>query len=593
MASRARPSSLVGTFLNLLLCATAVGATQWTVTKYYVITESTSVYSTYTSESWAQYTFTETLALKDDVTPTATAAISIATTTNAYETALEVVQIYLPPGEVPLADLVTSTTFSLSYDQAYTYYYQPIEYTAPSSCPTQFTVSTYTAVTIPTEVAAKYTYTSADTSVMTYNDGGRYTYVSAYLPTAVLAPTGDLKSDFIYSYYVADCRNPTASGGAYYGPGGGYGGSHSDGSSAFHCSEYYGCYLVVWVIVIAVLIPCLFLFGFLENYLWFRRLMLGKGTLRFGTVSWIVMSLVVLCFTRPVSARSKEDQERLRTQWKAIPAGQRIKLWFKWGFRHRYPVELLGVHPTYKNGNPPPLHMQPQMQQGGPGDVNNPQTGGFVYYTGEDGKMYQQWYQGQQMPQQGPYSHTQSPPPGQFTPGQQGSTVTYYPPQQSRQQNGPPQGYPPPGYPPQSFSPSTSPPPPQGYPPQGFAQQGYPPQGYPPQGYPPQNYASPGSQQSYVPPQSGTPGPQMVSASPQSPYAQASMNDRAPQVSPSPAQEMPHAPPASPPQELWTAPTTSEGPGQTHDAPAAGVPSGANPREPHLPGDGGVRPAGN
>jgi hypothetical protein len=95
-----------------------------------------------------------------------------------------------------------------------------------------------------------------------------------------------------------------------------------------------------WVIAIATILPILFFLGFLESYCWFSRLMIGRSCLRGGTVCWILISLWVLCFTRIQDGRPEPEQVVLRQMWKETPRCQRLRLWRKWGFRHKYPDVL-------------------------------------------------------------------------------------------------------------------------------------------------------------------------------------------------------------------------------------------------------------
>jgi hypothetical protein len=259
-----------------------------------------------------------------------------------------VVEVYLPAGAVAETDIQTGPPSIVNH--ANTVYMEPVVYTAPAFCPTAFTVSTTVLVLIPPEVADQVTPTSVTTIIY----GSTYTVVSAFLSLGAAPQASQL--DPVYSSFIANCRNPTATGSAYWGPYGQPPGSTgSTGSSGRAdklqvCAVLTGCTsLRTWIIVVATLLPSLFVLGWLESYIWFRRLMLGKTALRFGTVCWILISLWVLCLTRISPARSAEDQATLRTQWSGMGAGTRWKLWWKWGFRHAYPAELLGPDPRIPN----------------------------------------------------------------------------------------------------------------------------------------------------------------------------------------------------------------------------------------------------
>ena len=298
-------------------------------------------------------------------------------------------------------------------------------------------MTTVTGVNIPSQVTDQYTPTSTATSIATYGD--RYTYITAYLaPSAVPLSNSPATSDFIYSYYIADCRNPTATDDSYYGPSSGGGSSGDDGddgddgprsgggSSESTATRALRTWVIV-VIVILVLLVVLFFFGFLENFLWFRRLMLGKSTLRFGTISWILISLWVACFTRSQSARTPEDQARLKQQWEAMSGGTKWKLWWKWGFRHAYPVDLLGDPNTPGSAPMGPPQMQAMAFQGQPpSDPKNPMATAQPY-AGAPPQQHQ--WGGQPMYQ---YAQPGQPVQGQYPMQFQGQPPQYQHPMQQQ-----------------------------------------------------------------------------------------------------------------------------------------------------------------
>lgn len=269
-----------------------------------------------------------------------------------------------------------------------------------------------------------------------------YIYETWFLPEGQ-APFNS-EDDYYYTEYIESCTTPYQYTGYDYsytydpypsatgfGGGGSSGGGSSGGSGSYrsYCISYYGsgCTdMKVWIIVIAVIIPALFILGIFESYFWFRRLMLGKGCLRFGTVSWICLSLWVACFTRSQSRRSPEDQKLLRENWKKTSFGTALKLWLKWGFKHRYPVPILGQYSRNTVGIVPegqPLPMPGMVQTNGtyPGGPAPP-PGAFI--ANGQGQTY--YY-----PQQGwtPGPNNQAypmPPPGQaYMPGPNG-VVQYY-----------------------------------------------------------------------------------------------------------------------------------------------------------------------
>jgi hypothetical protein len=148
--------------------------------------------------------------------------------------------------------------------------------------------------------------------------------------------------------------------------------------------------------------------------------MMGKSAMRFGTVCWVLISLWVMCFTRMQDRRSVEDQKLLAEKWKNMGSGAAFKAWWKWGFRHRYPEELLGQFSMTTVGIVPPGQpLNPAMAQapgafqpGAPGGgALQPVPGapGQVYYYGPPPPGWVQAPNGGFIPPQG-YTY---PPPQQ------------------------------------------------------------------------------------------------------------------------------------------------------------------------------------
>jgi hypothetical protein len=124
------------------------------------------------------------------------------------------------------------------------------------------------------------------------------------------------------------------------------------------------------------------------------------------------MSLWCILLTRKSQERSKEDQVLLKQYWGSLSAGTRIKLWFKHGFKWRYPVELLGN----PDGNNPVVVQAVPMpgQQPPPGQPGDGMNGGEVDKT-QVGMQQQPVY----MPYPEPQQYMQ-PVPGQPYPTQPG-----------------------------------------------------------------------------------------------------------------------------------------------------------------------------
>lgn len=302
----------------------ALASVTSTSTEYVVVTTTTSV-----DYSWDQTnTITTTRTVKSYVTPTADPVATSTYTNVFYE--VEVVALYVPPGSVDESDL------SLGYGVpppggngvTSTVYVAPVTLTAPASCPTPFTVHTTATVS----VADAQTADLRPTSTRSYT-GLWGPAVTLYLSAA---PPGPAPTDgYVYEMYVAECERPPS-----------YASSPGLAYDDEVCLRHSVCLTWgQWIIVLATVPPGLFALGFAESFLWFRALMRGRAALRFGTVCWILLSGWVLCATRTTPERPAADRPALEAQWAALSPGQKWRLWWRWGFRHKYPVDLLGPDP--------------------------------------------------------------------------------------------------------------------------------------------------------------------------------------------------------------------------------------------------------
>lgn len=353
----------------------------WTATVRYQDYVSTSTYTMYSGET-TTYLDTYTRTIKPTVTPTVTPTFTSTYSSRSYD--VEVIELYYPENAVAVSDFVPTSTYdyydttatqSTQTTYSTTAYFMPVTMTAPTSCPTVFTVATQASITyIPDVVTYQLKPTSTEVSTSTYRS-----YIAEYNTWWLTAGAAPFTStdDYYYSYYIASCTPPPASYTSSTRSTGGSGGSSSNSGSNDDESwmNYRSCYfggctsMKTWIIVIATVIPGIFLLGFLESWFWYTRLMKGKSALRCGTICWVLLSLWMLCFTRMQDARSKEDQKLLQQKWKEMPAGQKFKNW-SWGFKRRYPVPLLGQFSKQTVGIVPegqPLH--PAMAQAPQGQV--------------------------------------------------------------------------------------------------------------------------------------------------------------------------------------------------------------------------------
>jgi hypothetical protein len=376
----------------------------WTVTsRFAAATPSPYVYTYYNGQVSTELITDMSQRIKPTVTPTAT-PLSTSVYDSYYNGDVEVKYEWFAANAVAQSDLEPTDDSEEDYSSLYpsvtptTTFSMMVTMTAPASCQNQFTVTTSASVSIPSLVRNQITPSSTiDGGISTL--AAYYTYsVQTWILSAGAAPFTST-DDYYYRYYVASCSTPPGARttSSYYGgsgsgsgSGSGYRGSNDDddyyGSRCYRYSYYCSGSLTTWIIIIASVIPGLFLLGLLESWFWFRRLMMGKSAMRFGTVCWVLLSLWVLCFTRMQDARSKEDQKVLQEKWKNMKSGAAFKAWLKWGLRRAYPVQHLGQYSKLTVGIVPagqPLH--PAMAQTPPGYMPGPPPPGApgqVYYYG-------------------------------------------------------------------------------------------------------------------------------------------------------------------------------------------------------------------
>ena len=366
----------------LLLLLHQAQASQWTVTVYAIELITTSVGRIATDLTFTQ-TSTVTLDRPLAATPTGSPLSSTADYRSVYD--VSETTLYYPQTAVPasvLSELSRNATTTGIGDITLTNFYMDVVYTAPASCRSKFTFTTSTLVYVPTGAEDQVTPTSATTSM---NRGD--TFVTAYLSAGAVSTTS--ADTFISSLYLDRCTTPYALGrgggvsgasrtasGYSYPTGLRSGGGDSSSSSYYGYDNCLGSLCPFWLIYIVVIIPILaFLIigGLIESYYWFTRLMKGQFALRGVPLFWVAVSLwTLLCLRRKRSA-NPAVQPQLLKQWREMSTGTHIKLWLKYGFRHRDPPQLAAILGPAGQGAPPvPVWQsyppQPwQGQQGGPG----------------------------------------------------------------------------------------------------------------------------------------------------------------------------------------------------------------------------------
>ena len=353
---------------HLLLFAGAALAARFTVTER-ILSEDYTV-----TEGGRPLTgiSVNTISLLPSATlPPSATPQSSATYTDGYDydndvAGVATVSLYYRPGVLPSSAYTTvSDPYPFQSASATTTYVQTVAYVAPTECASQFTAVTTSTFSLPDQVTDQLTIeaTSAFTSINAAGYYGRPTTTVFATLASTITPSGQaLSSDAYYVEYVQSCysftvypqasASPTSRFGGSGGGGGGGGSGGDNGArpdNATTCNSAWhdcGSGPKYWGIIVAAVLPAVFLLGFVESLLWYQRLMTGKSALRFGTVCWILLCPPFIFLTRRVPSRSEDDQQMLREQWTA----KGFKRWSDWPdiqFRHRYPVEELGMHPAY------------------------------------------------------------------------------------------------------------------------------------------------------------------------------------------------------------------------------------------------------
>lgn len=366
----------------------------WTATARLADFYSLDAY-TYPDGSITTDSVLQTRTIKSNVTPTAVPTYS-STHKARYDSDVEQVFFYYPTGVVAESDLVPNesrATGSALFTTTDYDYSMAIIMTAPSTCSSKFTVTSVASVYVPSEAISLVKPTSTQTGSSETDRFGYVTISVTYYLSDGSAPYAT-SLDSNYKYYVQSCRTPplayrnaSPTGSSRYGSDGDTG-DDDEGPYCYWTNGRCGIsLLIIIIIIVASVVGGLFFLGFLESWLWFRRLMLGKSAVRCGTICWILISLWVLCFTRMQDRRSTEDQKLLAARWKEMKAGAKFKAWMKYGLRHRYPEEYLGQFSKMTVGIVPPgAPLHPQMPTGilpgGQFIYSNPQSVPAPYIPG-------------------------------------------------------------------------------------------------------------------------------------------------------------------------------------------------------------------
>jgi hypothetical protein len=324
------------------------------------------------------------------ITPTATLpaeALSTITSTETLDSYTVVEKLY-PTGYGSVAPLDSYYGYSRDSDGNVhsTIFKVNLVYTAPEGCSTPWTSTVAAEVTPPYEIrnALPRETTGASTSVddTTPFQPTTYYYDVVYVePTQVPSSTLSSLSYFSAPTSVAGgeaCQwtsthsmyNNGLSDG-YYTSSDGYtygNGYYYDDGNWFTSKWGLGVPISGLAITLICVLGWLGLFlilGFIEAWVRFRRLMTGWQTRRGIPLFWCFLVFpftlfCLFCFRKGFRARSREDAEILKKRWDAMPFGTKLKLYFLWGFRFKYPP-ILGPVPARVKGSKRPKESGPRL----------------------------------------------------------------------------------------------------------------------------------------------------------------------------------------------------------------------------------------
>lgn len=372
-------------------------ARPWIVTENFeavTITADTDEYYYYDDEPTVTTSY-------QSISPTITAmpaALSTMTSIDDYSSVTVIRKLYPSDVGTPVVDPNDSYYYLDSEDdeQAYsdqlyrtTVYVVPLTLSAPSSCSDQWTTTTDATLYVPTDIAAALPHTAVSTSFSTDNSEAfhavtyTYEYVSVEPTQVPSASLSMLREDEYLSMYdrgfcsYNTYSDPCSEYGDCYPNTDGYTDSSSSGSGSSdgndysdHHTDYEGngwFFDSYWMGISPFALTMILLFGwigvwliagFIEAWLRFRRLMLGWQTRRGLPVCWaftvLPLSLFLLFFFKKgYRARSLADAAVLREKWNDMSFGTKLKLFFIWGFRYKYPDVLGSEPPTVKSSKVP------------------------------------------------------------------------------------------------------------------------------------------------------------------------------------------------------------------------------------------------
>ena len=356
---------MISSFLlpgSLLLHAICISAAPYIVTSYIEVSAYTYSGRTDSYTTRPASVDHETEAVIPMATPVLN-ALSTSTDDLSYAE-VTIIDAILPFGSGATPSI--NNDYESYSTPTYTSYVVPITYTPSPTCTGQsWTFVTNVPVEVPLIVQTQFSPITVSASATTYSYAdGRLTRTTAMV--AILNPT-DISADDLASassegqpdglsscytpttYCATQLSVPTCTTAFTYD----YGTLGSSGSSNYP-AEYDSCYYGdCWLrnlILIAVFVPVgwillWLILGLWESWMSFKGIMLGKHRKRGIPYSWCCISFLFLCWVGPTyKGKSIEEQAVLLERWKAMKAGEKFKLWLRWGFRWKYP-DMLGQEP--------------------------------------------------------------------------------------------------------------------------------------------------------------------------------------------------------------------------------------------------------
>ena len=321
----------MATIALLLLCLVSL-LHQASGSQFNVIQYNIEVFTTSTGRYVTSLTYTDTTTIRitppvpSSLVPSPTPTSSSVSTDISYDVAYTT--YYVPGDNIPKTLLSSYESWYSATNSEYTSFVMDITYTAPSSCPTRYEITTTTNLYIPLGAETNLSPTSTTSTL-----SGGTTRVTAYLSQGAVTPTST-RDDFVQSYYLNSCSKPPsyltatrASGGSSpINTGLRAGGGDDDYSYDYYIGDScIGSLCPFWLIYIVVIIPVLallFLGGLIESYYWFSRLMKGQFALRGVPLLWVAISLWTLLCLRRHRAATPEKQPQLMKQWREMSTGK-------------------------------------------------------------------------------------------------------------------------------------------------------------------------------------------------------------------------------------------------------------------------------